>query len=325
MNKLSARNPIISSNHERINNFYVKKGYPHNNVKAQVTLFIILALVILALIGISVYLFKFSGGPSKEQEKISDLTQPPKTIKEFVDRCVYETSVSGIGLLASQGGMIYVDEYNAQALVDAETERQKYGVLEYEVLESVNKSINSESITSKIVYGYYENINALPSIPEMEIELEDYISSAISFCTQNFTGPVFSAFGADMLDVGQPTADVKIGIDKVLVTLNYPITYTDSSGADAGASGMKITIDTFSVEVPLRLGYVHALAEAAIENQRLDADHVDVTFLSDLGNGLVPALEESSEPIAAETPDSEWTEDDKPVEPSLVTETSPSL
>ena len=232
-----------------------------SNKKAQVAIFIIIGLIIIIAIGIGAYVMNDKSVEDKEDKgAIEDKIAPPKTIKEFVERCIYETAFTGAGLIALQGGVIY-----STGIIGEDGEMLNLSAIDVDAI---------------VKYGYYENQNVLISIPEMEIELSSYISDALPLCINNFEafpGEIVESAKIDGTDDTSEdiTTIVEIVMDQLVVEVNYPISYRTT------------TIDKFIVDVPARLGYLHAIANAVIEKQKLDQDNVDFTFLSDLSQGYL--------------------------------------
>ena len=260
-----------------------------SNKKAQVAIFIIIGLIVIIAIGIGAYVMSDKSVEDKEDKgAIEDKIAPPKTIKEFVERCIYETAFTGAGLIALQGGVVY------------------------EQPEMLNLSVID--VDAIVKYGYYENQNVLISIPEMEIELSNYISDALPLCINDFEafpGEIVESAKIDGTDDTSEdiTTIVEIVMDQLVVEVNYPISYRTT------------TIDKFIVDVPVRLGYLHAIANAVIEKQKLDQDNVDFTFLSDLSQGYLDSYNGDVEVEEDEEVDLGWVAEEK--EP--IVETSPGF
>ena len=243
----------------------IRSSYP--NKKAQMAIFMIIGLIIVIAIAIGVYMANKS---VDLEEPIEEIISKPSTITEFVERCIYDTTVSGVGLIAFQGGVIY------------------------EQPEMLNMSVID--VDAIVKYGYYENKNVLVSITEMESDLENYLADALPICLNNFEAfPQETVKTAKLTDGREDiTAIVEIVMDKLIVDVNYPITYGTT------------TVDEFILDVPVRLGYMHALANAVIEKQILDADNVDLTFLSDLSQGYFDSYIGDVEIVGNEDVDLGW-------------------
>jgi len=154
-----------------------------NNKKAQITLFIILGILLVFLVGL---LFLFSPGLKQVRQ---DLTLPNemRPIKTYVDECVKTTAINGLSLLGVQGGRIFEkgDEFHANY--------------------------------SNISYGYSQGRNILPSITEMEYDLSGYMGIALQACTN------FSLFNKFNITYKNLTVSTKIISNEVIFDVNYLI------------------------------------------------------------------------------------------------------
>lgn len=211
----------------------------NKNKHAQLSLFVLLGVIALVLLGVSVY-FITKPAAVVEEDK-------PVTIKTFVERCLQDTTLGGASLIAVQGGVIYdVDEMLDTAAIDIE---------------------------NKVAYGYYNDKNLVVTREIMQDEMSDYIENALPSCINNF-----EQFVGTTVEHGEITAETTITINKIIVTINYPIKY------DQGAS--EETIDQFNAELDLRLGYIREIINEAVEAQIDDPFFIDYTMLGQMAQGL---------------------------------------
>src|SRR3989338_677099 len=184
------------------NTIHTIASHSHNSYslfsskKSQITLFIILGVVILALVLSYLY---FTQMKKENLIPTQTLSEDIKPIKTFVDQCLFDTSLKAVMLTAIQGGSISLSQ----------------------------KNMYTESETGKITYGLKLKAKTLPTKIDMQNEIESYINTILPECTSNF-----SKFNKDV-SAGKLKSTVKIADDKVAVTLDYPITVNSNTDNNA--------------------------------------------------------------------------------------------
>src|SRR3989338_7464685 len=249
----------VNTNNNNLN--ITNKG----SIKAQASIFIIIGLIAVIIIGFGAYFIS--------QKPASIVEETPATLKEFVERCVYDTAFNGIMLLGIQGGRIYTEQTTGENV---------------EEIDKYMLDVKNIGIDGSVAYGYYDdgnknrlnNKNKLLSSVEMEAEINKYVNNALPFCIKNFTN-----FPQQVVEQGAINADVMIALDKVIITVNYPLKYGSNTTNNIQ------TLDKFVVDVPIRLGYVHEIARLVVVEQIKQPDLVDFTFLSELSDGTFNASE----------------------------------
>ena len=165
--------------------------------KGQVTIFIILAIVIVAVIGI---FFAFRAGFFAEG--ISAEFSP---IYEFYGECVGQETENALSLLGTQGGKIDVGEYIPGS--------------EYSPFSS-----HLNFLGVPVSYWYYVSGNNLikeqvPTKREMEVEVAEFLEERINECDlEQFYEQGF------YVNLGEPKVDVKIGANEVEVSVSADVT-----------------------------------------------------------------------------------------------------
>ena len=176
----------------------------------QVTIFIVLGIVILVVFGL---LFFVRGNVVEKsfEEEMNSLTVPAKieSVKLYFDNCVEELTEEGLTTLGEQGGYIDLPEDIA-------------------FRSYTNPFSNSLEVYNglNVAYWYYESANGIemnqvPSLENMEIELENYINENFDECYYN----VYS-FEQDGYVLGLSSlvvSDVKINKNNVQVSVSAPI------------------------------------------------------------------------------------------------------
>lgn len=119
---------------------------------------------------------------------------------------------------------------------------------------------------SSIAYGLYSKQVTLPSLGAMESELETYIDNSIPICVN------FSAFSYLKFETENANSNVRILTNDVLINVKFPISIIQ------GETTAKI--DTFNVQVPIRLGYIHSILKGVIGKTLLEPNWIDLAYLS---------------------------------------------
>ena len=170
--------------------------------KAQVTPFVAIGLIIVALVG----LFLIYGDQLGKVELLEDIVIPKEVqvINNAVDECIRIVSSEALNLAGSQGGYVYVNQEGFISPVDPFTNNLVFG-------------------NSQIPYWFYISSNNIrkeqvPSKTQMKSQLENYIKINLKNCLGNFT-----QFEGYEIIQGETDADVNIGINSVNVVVNWPL------------------------------------------------------------------------------------------------------
>lgn len=177
--------------------------------KGQVTVFIILGIVIVAIIA---FVFYYSGIISKssfqkEAEKAKTIPVQARPVKDYIDNCVEEIAIEGILLMGQQGGYIEIPK----------------DVLPRSVINPFSNSLELFS-GYNVPYWFYETTNGIqksqiPSIEIMEEQLEGYLNQNMDSCLFNLS--LFRSY--DIKFEGEAKSDVVITDERIDVNVIYPI------------------------------------------------------------------------------------------------------
>ena len=163
------------------------------NKKAQVTIFIILAIVIVAgVIGYFVF---------KDNFKLNTIPVEIEPIYNTFLSCIEQDTLVGIDVLESQAGYIYLPEFESGS-------------------SYMPFSSQLDFLENPIPYWYYVSGNnipkeQIPSKTKMQNELERFIEEKINTCVFDF----YYEQGFE-ISLGEPKADVKIEDNEVKVDLD---------------------------------------------------------------------------------------------------------
>ncbi len=170
--------------------------------KGQISIFIIIGLLIIIILGIIVW----SSNKQKVNEVQSNnnielLQYKAEVITNYVEQCINEISVKGIYLVGLQGG--YLDP----------EPNPKYGT---------NDNINYQmSGFVKIPYWYHNEEDISPNIDKVEEDLGKYILFESKNC-KDF-GNFESTLGVDIFKSKDEKINVSINDEDISITLFKPI------------------------------------------------------------------------------------------------------
>lgn len=210
------------------------------NKKAQITMFIIIAIMI--LFASAAVLFtreKIAERGIVEFEKVAKVPLELTPVKTFIENCIEKEAIPAIYFMAIQGGHIY---------------------------PPVNSFVTEQYVVG---YGYYLGQNTLPSIEEMELQLSAYVDLNLYNCINDF-----EEFRKQGLNIGAEAVNTttKITEERVAIKVNYPVTlYTDGSEAEASE---------FISIIPIRLGKLRNDAEKIVLKEIENPDSIELNFIS---------------------------------------------
>lgn len=222
--------------------------------RGQVTLYIILGFLML-LIAVAALYFKSDSDKANlfdeyKKEKVSSEFEP---VRQYIQACIYQTSVDGLVLAGEHGGHIAINDpkissesfdiTNEPTESDAVRFSQKSSleIPYWHYLESGNSCTGSCAFGSK-----------MPSLSgtdnSVEKQLERYIVINLKDCIDSFKPLVLQGF--QVTESGSIKADIEFIDGKVLVYVDYPIEASKEA---------KAKLTKFYNEVQLDLEAVYSL------------------------------------------------------------------
>ncbi len=174
--------------------------------KAQLTLYMIIAFVIILAAGIAVYTFS----PEEQLEIAPASTE----LKQFVESCLEPAVMRGVEILRLQGGHIYIPE---NALFFEYYDDGGFSVKEVDGRLMVVK----DGSPVRVPFWVLENSIAIPSLEYMEESLADYVEEELLACIDDFN--LFKSQGYD-ISIDAPIS-IDVGLEgAVVVKVSYPVT-----------------------------------------------------------------------------------------------------
>ena len=221
--------------------------------KAQVTTFIILGIVIVAVIAGAFY-FRSSIIKSSfetEREKASVVPEQIKPVKQFADNCVDQTARDAVSLLAFQGGYITLPETR-------------------QVITPANPFSNSLRLSkdnsARVAYWSYQQPNGIieeqiPSINDMETQIGDYLRLNLNDCLNGLQ--TYANQGYNISRQGIDNVDVRIFDNNIEIIVEQPIT--------AGYKEINFIIEKHLADVDLPLGRFYSIAKQIYDGEKDDS------------------------------------------------------
>jgi len=155
--------------------------------RGQVTVFIIVGVIILAVAGLTYLLVNLSTEERLISESEKALPAEMASVQNYVESCLEQTLEKALIATGKQGGYYVLPEYSStKAHIDAP-------------------------------FYVYHNVDKMPGIERIEQEVSVYIEDQLLFCLQNFQSFPF------MIEFEYPQVDTNIVEGRVAVELFYPL------------------------------------------------------------------------------------------------------
>lgn len=228
--------------------------YHHKSRKSQITIFIILAIIILFAVAILLYVTKIIKTP-EPKTPIQNLPEQLQPIKNYVDICLEQTAENAFRIIGSNGGYINPEES---------------GIFYIPNYPTIGNGVKLFDNTNTIPYWYYMSssddcdycimTNAVPDLYaesgkySIEAQVNDYISSHIDDCLANFDQ--FKNFRITNSDSYKVIT--KINEEDVSVIMEHPILVEYENG--------KVNITYFNSVLDLRFKKLYDAARLMITN-----------------------------------------------------------
>ncbi|MBI5389592.1 hypothetical protein HZB01_04400 [Candidatus Woesearchaeota archaeon] len=208
--------------------------------RGQVTLFIIIGVLLLLIMGFGYYLYS----QKSEQLPPEPITkqQPTNKISSFVESCIDQTASEAVIKLGSQGGYI-----NLPPQIDKNP--TSYLALDpYRIL--------------RVPFWYYAGEDRSPTIPGMQDQLASEITKTLPECLNNFT-----AFSQEytIKENADIQTRVTIAAHDVRVSVSYILDVEEK------ATGEKTKLTTYNTILPVKLRRAYELAKAIADSENTNA------------------------------------------------------
>jgi len=200
--------------------------------RAQVTLFIIIALfLVVAIIGIFIVIRNNVG--------TGDISTPSSAVglDDYVSNCLEQTLSEGIVLVGRQGGY-YTPDLSGVSYID------------FSGSDSEPEPLTTELPSIKVAYHIYDRENKVPSKEEIEKQISNYVVDKLNLCVQieNYEDRGWNV-------VQEPiTANTTIKENETSVRVVWPLTLSKDDAL--------LEAKYFNAKVSVRLGRVYDITNA---------------------------------------------------------------
>lgn len=209
------------------------------NRHAQVTIFIILAIVVIAIIFLVIILTRDSGP--------SDSTTQGSNAKIFMTNCVKDSILEAVNLIETQGGYV--------------------NLLEHENIKFSFENQSEETIAYLCYYqgDYLPCVNQEPVLIEhLKNEIKDYINRDVEFCFDDLTKTLEEQGYLVNVRYRQGDFEVVLQEGRVLVNVNAELTLTKTDES--------FTERDFGVNIPSKIYDMAVVSQRIINEEVLNCD-----------------------------------------------------
>ncbi len=276
--------------------------------KSQVTVFIIIALVLVMMVGVTYYMIGSRMVEKSEEAIVIQQISAAKIkpVNDYVESCLSLASSEGLGLLGKQGGYIYKSQRGivedplpgtiGKTYIDYEQTIARYGI--HSPISNVGTLFFAETPdypwpTFPIIYdpldpsiivyeeyldGYY-GMNEVPHLekPEensIQEQLEKFAVNSMIDCAD---WTVFAQQGLN-ISAGAPNVSILFTEGDVVFNLDWPIEIKDL------AAGATTKLDTFVVVYPIRMKKILDFTQLIT-----DKDVTEISYDIQASDGLITA------------------------------------
>src|SRR5574341_2110680 len=222
--------------------------------KAQITVFIIIGLIILFVIGTALYIARQK--VTKEFEairpKVAELPSEVQPLRDFVDSCIRRLATDGLRRIGDSGGYIDTSSlvYNAQVPTEGEGVQLSPGkpptIAYWWYLKSKSNCVQPDCIFDSERPPLYRSEGGF----SIEAQLDDYITKNIRSCLGNFED--FKKRGCNVEERGEPKVTANVAKDDVFFVSKYPLRAT--------CGQQSYDVEEFYVTIDLNFREIYNLA-----------------------------------------------------------------
>ena len=242
--------------------------------RGQITLFVIIGLVILALLGVGLYIQSSDIGNVDDEgvDEVQETSIDTKVLKNYVTQCVYQEAKRGLIKIGEHGGYVYANQSNFDIHVDS---------TESEVLSVYPGS------SHKVPYWWYmssENSERqftlssnTPTLEEIEKRLDNYVENNLHKCFEEFRE--VEKRGYEVVEHSGVNVTSRVTESDVKVSLDYSIELRNDESS--------VMLDKFETSLPVKFKDVYQLAHmlSVFESEGQFLEYVTLYLLS-LHSGL---------------------------------------
>lgn len=213
--------------------------------KGQVTVFVLLGVFIVILVGVFIY-FRGELLVQQYREDTFGVSEQFKPIRDYYESCLRQVTIEGLQVVGSQGG--YLELPQDAAASDAATGFSR------------NLDVFGNGIV-EVPYWYYRQNNQIgkieiPTLEEVESNVEDYVEQQIGRCFENST----LLSGYRLVSFGNLKPRVDIQDEKVFVEME--------SAVQVGLRDVTETIQGLQLVLDIPYGKMYGTAKAIFDAEQ---------------------------------------------------------
>ena len=212
--------------------------------KGQLTMFIIIALILILGVGVLLYIVQIT-----EEVRIEEIIYPQEigAVAKFITQCAQSAAKEGVVIMGSQGGFIKFPP-------EIEFERASYLRMD-------------EFGLYKIPYWFFQGQSRIPPPDLMQTQLSEYIEENTLICIDNFKAfeKQFSIFPQENIKVITTLTD-----ENILVEILYPLLIETKD--------KQFTTEKYNFFLPVRLKKIHELGSKILEAENENKYFENVTL-----------------------------------------------
>jgi len=217
--------------------------------KAQITIFIILGIIILIAIGFGIYL--------AAKTQISAKTPGTEhALKTYVEDCLKQTAITALKKIGDNGG--FLEFKNPYRELQLKTEPAEGDALPISELGTYAVPYWWYMKTPNNCNNCYITSDNMPLIPEIEEQINNYITNNIHTCLNKF-----EPFSQMQIKTGEIAVKTLTTDNEIKISSEYPI--------EASRQGTTIKIKDFEATINIKLKKIIELANKIIEIQKQDS------------------------------------------------------
>ncbi len=221
-----------------------KLKYELKYKRAQLSLFVVIGIIIL----VSLALFYASNQGIFDKKSI--IPQEAKPVGNLLETCVYDISKEGVKLMGLQGGYINVPD---------------------QIANDPNLRINLGAV--KVPFWHIKGAEKIPTIEEMQKELESYVNENLDRCVSNFSG-IQNDF--EIKELTRPKTEVTISENDIFVVVDYSVDVRNKNSEKSS----KITRIAVTLPVKLKQAYEFAKEMMKKENSEMTFENITINLIS---------------------------------------------